>query len=161
MENIDIFTLEGTEIYSFCSEELPKKDINTFIIDCPTCCLSNEKLTNDTYMEAIELVAPSNGYFLIGFLKDKYDIYKIVESIYNLDISKIQSINKDNFIFKGVVLLYEGRPFSYLSCASAIRFSFFAISLAASSISALPLASSFSASEICFSASDILSIASL
>lgn len=115
MENIDVFTLEGTDIYSFCSEELPKKDINTFIIDCPNCCLSKDKLTTDTYMEAIEFVAPSNGYFLIGFLKDKYNSYKIAESIYDLDISKIQSIDKDNFIFKGTVLLYEGRPFSYVS----------------------------------------------
>lgn len=115
MENIDVFTLGGTDIYSFCTEELPNIDTDVFIIDCPTCSLSRDKITTDTYMEAIEFVAPSNGYFLIGFLENKYDIYKIIESLYNIDLSKVQTLPKNNFIFKGHILLYEGRPFSYVS----------------------------------------------
>ena len=115
MSDIDVFTIKGTDIYSFCMEELPDKDLDIFIIDCPDCGLSRDKILTDTYMESIEFVAPSNGYFLIGFNPDKYNVNSIIKAIYNIDTAKIQKLNKENVIFKGFILLYNGRPFSYVS----------------------------------------------
>lgn len=115
MENFEIFTLKGTEIYSFCKEELPLKDIQSFIIDCPVCGLSRDILLTDVYTESIEFVAPSNGYFFIGLPKGKYEVENIIKSLYDIDFNKVQKLDKKSSIFEGYILLYEGRPFSYIS----------------------------------------------
>ena len=115
--DIKVFNVASKEFYSYCSEKLKELDVPLFIIYVPDCSCSRYEITTDDFLEWIEYLSTSNGYFFLGITYNQLDPSTFFKKLFNLD--DLQELQIENGCFSGRIHFYNGVPI----CFSTSQFS--------------------------------------
>ncbi len=117
IEDLKIYNISSQEFYKYCTEDLKSLKIPFFILYVKDCSCSRQEITTDDFLEWMEYLSPSNGYFFLGLSKDNLNILNFFKKLFNL--SDFQVLNVKNSCFEGDIYFYEGKPL----CFSTSQFS--------------------------------------
>lgn len=115
--DIKVFNIPSKEFYKYCSEGLKELDIPLFIIYVPDCSCSRYEITTDDFLEWMEYLSSSNGYFFLGITHSQIDPSILFKRLFHLE--SIQELQIENDCFKGKMYFYDGVPI----CFSTSQFS--------------------------------------
>ena len=86
--DIKVFNVASKEFYSYCSEKLKELDVPLFIIYVPDCSCSRYEITTDDFLEWIEYLSPSNGYFFLGITYNQLDPSTFFKKLFNRKLQR-------------------------------------------------------------------------